>query len=70
MAEAKPITVTITIDVTGMDTVRDALARREAKIAELQEVIRDHVCDECGNQSPGPDCEPCSVYDALQWGVE
>jgi len=68
MAEAKPVTVTI--DATGVDTVRDALARREAKIAELQEIIRDHICSECGNQSPKPECDPCCVYDALQWGVE
>ena len=68
MAEAKPIKVTI--DVTGMDAVRDALARREAKIADLQGVIRDNVCQHCARDSANIKCYSCDIYTALQWGEE
>jgi len=60
----------ITIDVTGMDTVRDALARREAKIFELQEIIKDEVCSNCNIGTPGTECNECGIYDALQWDGE
>jgi len=60
----------ITVDITGLDCVKDALARREAKISELQDLIRLYVCHFCSSKEPGPDCEPCSVYDSLRWDGE
>lgn len=68
MAAANQITVTI--DVTGMDAVKDALARREAKISELQDVIRDYVCQHCVRDAANIKCYSCDIFSALHWDGE
>ncbi len=69
MAELKPIKVTI--DVTGFDAVKEAIARREAKIDSLQEFIRERFCGPCRllNLSIGS-CEECGINEHLQWNSD
>lgn len=65
MAEVKPIKVTI--DVTGFDAVKEAIARREAKIDSLKEFIREKFCGPCNQFVCLTDCRQCPVSDQLQW---
>lgn len=58
---------TIEINVTGFDCVKEALAQRDQKIEELQNLIRENVCGKCVLVNTRPAyCFTCWAHEGLQ----